>query len=367
MAAKSRSSHLSPEDLIKSLKPAASSAAQNADVVKLLEEAGVHSPIILVGTQQVRIRRTIDWLRASFFSGDQGAHSSYFGQDLQSAASVKGIIEAITSPSLFSPTQFSVVYEADKIKAAAAKPLVEALKIKSSSCLLLLTCEKFNSRHHFFSKLPKQRSLVEFKDLSPNKLKKWIAKEVSLSGNEAGIESQAADLLMKCYGSDVTALSREILKLCLLCEPGERIEVEDVKNLSMQSAEVTSFELLQQIAKKNAAASSSLVTDLVHQGFHPLQLSSFLSRCIRTLLANQGRAVANEEDSGIAAELSNAWFIRNLGSASRLFSKSELRESLELLKELDSKLKDSGLPPELNLSIAVQRMTARKFLSKKRA
>ncbi len=367
MATKSRSKTLSPEDLIKSLKSAANSPADKPDVLKALEDAGIPSPIILVGTQQVRIRRTIDWLRDSFFSGNQSAVSSYFGQDLQSSTSVKGIINAITSPSLFSPTQFSVVYEADKIKAAAAKPLVEALSIKNSSCLLALTCEKFNSRHHFFAKLPKQRSIVEFKDLSPAKLKKWIAKEVSLSGNQAGIESSAADILIQCYGSDVTALSREILKLCLLCAPGQRIEAKDVESLSMRSPEVTSFELLQQIAKKNPAATTSLVGDLVDQGFHPLQLSSFLSRCIRTLLANHGRAAANEEDSGIAAELSNAWFIRNLGAANRMFSKTELRESLELLKELDAKLKDSGLPAELNLNIAVQRMTARSFLPRDRA
>jgi DNA polymerase-3 subunit delta len=351
----------SPEALLKALKAARDSLPTPAALLETLESQGVASPIVLAGAHPVRIRRTIDWIREAFFADDKTACSSNFGIDLQSAASVKSIISTLGSPSLFSPTQLLIIYEADKIRAAAAAPLGDALALKNAAALVILTCEKFNPRAPLFSRLPKKRSIVEFKDFSPALLKRWIAKEVALCGSLAGIEPKAVDVLIRCYGSDVSALSREIQKLSLLAAPEEKIDVSLVEELTLRTPEVTSFELMQQMAKKNVGATNVLTRDLLGQGLHPLQLCSFLSRCIRTLLANHGHATAADDESGLAAELANSWFIRNLSGAGRLFSKTELRSALEILKDLDFKLKDSGLPNELALGIAVERIAGRNF------
>ena len=360
-ASTTRQKKASPEEFIKSLRGIKDSISSPAELAPALSKAAIPSVILLVGTQQVRMRRTIDWIRDELFQKSATACSSYFGHELLSAQTIRPIAGAITSPSLFSPMQLLVIYDADKVRAAAATPLGEALALSGQTAVVVLTCEKLNSRQPLLSRLPKDHLVVEFKDLSPSVLRKWIAKEVSLSGNSAGIESKAADMLIESYGSDVTALSREIHKLALLQKPTERIGPALVEELSLRSPEVTSFELMSRIAKKDVLSANELAQDLVAQGLHPLQLVSFLSRCIRTLLANYGRATASEESSGLSAELSNTWFIKNLSSAARQFKKTELSEAVELLKELDFRLKDNGIPHELALSIAVQRMSTRSF------
>ena len=89
--------------------------------------------------------------------------------------------------------------------------------------------------------------------------------------------------------------------------------------LLLQSA--TSFELLNQIARKNTAASIALCKQLLEQGFHPLQLLGFFSRAFRTMLAQKEK----EQGQALASELANAWYARQVSPAMKGFSTEELK------------------------------------------
>ncbi len=328
--------------------------------IQALENQGLTSPILLYGEQHVRIKRTVTWIREKFFSSSSASSSAYFGQDLSSAKAVSNIIESLRAPSLFAQSELIVIYEADKVKAAAAQALADALTPMSTTALLLMTAAKFNQKAPLLSRLPAKHALVAFEDLSPAILRKWIEKEAR-SGGCQGFDADAAQLLMRCYGSDVDALSREISKLSLLTKPSERISKKLVQELSLKSPEVASFELMKHIARGNASRATRMANDLVAQGFHPLQLSSFLSRCLRTIIAQSGdgSTLADENLGALPSELGNAWFTRNLGPLGSSFSPKQLRDSIEVLRKLDFQLKDSGLPPTQHLSMAVQRISLR--------
>lgn len=352
----------SPESALTLLKQAADTLEKNANLnpIQAFEDAGLKSPIVLYGEQHIRIKRTVSWIRDKFFSATSASSSAYFGQDLSSAKSVSNIVESLKAPSLFAQSELITIYEADKVKVSAAQAIADALTPASSTALVILTAGKLNQKAALLSRLPDKHTLVSFEDLSPAVLRKWIEKEAR-SGGCQGLENDAAQLLIRCYGSDVDALSREISKLSLLTKPTDRISKKLVQELSLKSPEVASFELMKQIANGNASRATRLANDLVAQGFHPLQLSSFISRCFRTIIAQSGdgSSLADENLGALPSELGNAWFSRNLGPMGRNFSPKQLIDSIEILRKLDFQLKDSGLPATQHLSMAVQKMSLR--------
>ncbi len=345
----------SPDSLMKQLKAAAERLSQqpSADPIACLAANKVRSPIILTGSQHIRVKRLVDWLREKFFSAQTASFSSYFSTELTSEGSLRHIKNSLGSMSLLSRAQLLVLYDADKIKAALAHTVLQAIEEGYGNTLLLLTASSFNQKSVLISKLVQDGTLVQFTDLDQHSLQRWIEKEVQRWNASGGIELEAIALLIKTYGSDVCALAQEISKLALLCPAGEKISRRLVEQISLRSPEANSFALIAELARKNAPACVALCRLLVEQGLHPLQVNAFLSKSIRTLLA-QGAA-------NIPPDLHNPWFLRNLSPAARAFSKDELQKALDLLSKLDFNLKDSKLPDQLVLANTVQRIALRAF------
>lgn len=326
----------------------------NEPVARLLADNGIGSPFIFLSTQHVRVKRLVAWLRENLFPGTTSSSSSYFGGDLASGASAEPICADLLSLSLFSKNQLIVIYEADKIKASAQKPLIDALERASTGSVLVLACEAVNQKAALLQRAIELGTVVELTELSGPQLERWIEKEVQRAGIASGINGDAKQLLITCYGGDISHLAPEIEKLSLLVVPGEPITRELVEAVSLRNPEVTSFELVRQMAQRNVLRSVALANDLLLQGLHPLQVNSFLSRAFRTLLAQK-----DQSGAPIASELNNPWFSRQLGSSLNAFTSADLVEAVRTLAKLDFQLKDSGLPSPLALSLAVQHISTR--------
>ncbi len=331
-------------------------AAPDSSLVELMARSGLSNPLIFAGAQQVRIKRTVAWIKERFFPSQHASVASYFGSDLGTAASVAPIVQSLGMLSLFCKASLVVVFEADKIKAAAAKALLAALAKPSPFVLCIFVAEAASQKSGLLPELEKTCTLVEFKELEGAALRRWIEREIS-ANDVAGITKDALDELVKRYGSDLDSLSRTINHLSLLVPQGRQVTKTLVDDICSKNPETHSFEVVRRLAAKNPVGAVLLTQILLAQGFHELQLSSFLSRCFRTLLAQRGSSMNQE----LAPELSNPWFVKNLAASSRTFSTKDLVSSLEVLKLLDFQLKDSRLPDSLVISTAMQRIATRQF------
>ena len=348
-----KSKKLDAQELLRVLKKTAPEIKQSRKVlIPALARAGVTNPLVLTGPQQLRIKRTIQWIKGAYFEGDKTSISTYFPEDLSSQSGAAKVVSALTTLSLFSSVQLIILYDADKIKAAPARSIAEALARCGETAFVILTAENAGPKSPLFNALDAGETVVQFGDLSPELLKKWIEKEAQ-DGEIEGIEPDALELLIKCYSCDLSALAREISKLALLTPRGGRITKKLVQTISLRSPEAGTFALASAMARKDVLGAARLVEELVDQGLHPLQISAFLNRCFRTLLAHLG------PHSSDSSELQNQWFLRNLSDARRHFTPADIQASLELLKQLDFQLKDSALPDSLTLPITVQRITKR--------
>ena len=102
------------------------------------------------------------------------------------------------------------------------------------------------------------------------------------------------------------------------------------------------------IANKNVESSEELLRTIFRQGMHPLAINSFLGRCYRTLVSQAG-----------SKELANPWFARKVQAHRNKFSQKQLKNSLNMISDLDFVLKDSGIGVEDTMSNAILRLCLR--------
>ena len=351
--------------LLQQLKGIQSALAADprAPFSKLLGQEQIRTPLVVVGNDRLRARRLVEWTKENLFSGMADGIGIYFGSDLGSAQSTDPIRNAVAAPSLFTPRQLIVIYDADKVKAAASAPLLAAfakLGAASSSNLVILTAEGADKKGGFATEAARLGAVIRVAELHGESLIKWIHREAARhkvpGGITVTIDADGAEVLARSWGNDLTSLSHEIEKLALLADGEGKITRELVERLSYRTGEVATFELVRQLGRKNPLAAVALAQELVAQGSHPLQLSSFISRCLRTLLAN------HPDSHGRAhGELANQWFLKNIGGPGHQFSGPELTAAIRELAALDARLKDSKLDHTLALTRAAQAIASRSF------
>ena len=234
------------EQFISALKEAekALSAAPKTPISELLAKQKINSTIIISSPQQVRIKRSIQWLKERFFDSSDSACTSYFGAELASLKAIEPIVTDLCTPSLFARQTLLTIYNADSVKAAIAKELAQAIEKASKTALVVLTTEDLSKKTNLPGLLSNSATIVEITDLQGPKLMRWIEAEAKRNG-ACGISKDAIQLLQKYFGSDTTLLAREIEKLALLSSPEAPISKELTEQLSFNSPEVTSFELVQ--------------------------------------------------------------------------------------------------------------------------
>ena len=333
----------------KKLKP-------ESTLLQLLEAEEIATPIQLFASQHVRIKRIITTIREHFFADDVSPPSYYFGNELSSAASANNIKSMLGNMSLFAKEQLLVIYEGDKVKAAAADVISASLQLDRPAVVTLITAEAKNDKSPLLARLKGVGTTVSFQEFDPPTRKRWLQKE-AVSHGAAGITEEAIEVLLANYGTDISELSREIVKLSLLVPSGEKIDVALVRMLTSRAPDAQSFDLVVQLAKRNAIGAAGVTQDLLDQGLHPLQLASFLSKAFRALIISDGASSQVPAPS----DLTNPWFLKNLSRARGAFTEHELSQILTLLRGLDFQLKDSKLPDTLAMQMTVEKIALRRM------
>lgn len=315
-----------------------------------LNKANCPSPVIMIGEDALRLRRSIQWLAETIDDGSLKTFS-FNGSDISNAGKVADFQRELGTLDMFARSRLLVIYGADKIRATHAKPLSQSIANADPSVFVVLTGESISRNTPLLTYLKDEGTVVTFKNLSTKETLRWIEREVKTAGCSEGIAADAASYLAQNFGSDLSSLTNEIQKAALSVEPGEQIGIKHVRDLLLKTPEFSSSELVQQIASKNPAAVKKLVQNLLQHGMHPLQISSALTRSFRTLLASKGQPAGTRS--------ADDWLIRKLGPKASRLSADELIQALDELCRLDESLKGSPLPDELELDCSTQRISAR--------
>ncbi len=318
----------------------------NLNPAQELTTLGIKSPLIIVGEEAFRIRRLVEWIKKNcFIKHGFDSFLNYYGSEISNIKKATNIANSFSSLSLFSSLEVVVIKQADKVKAANAKPLIEALKKTHPSCFVILLGEKINTQTPLLNNLTSSGTVVEVGKLDDRKLKRWIQNEAKASGATGGVSEKVLRLLTESYGNDLLSLSQQITKLSLLADDSGKITEESANEIIFQSPERTSFELLASLSSRNLQKTIARTNELLQQGLHPLQLSSFLGRSYRAMLALKSES----NPSALGKDLVNPWFAKKLKSNANSYKESELHQIVQRLISLDEELKSSSIQPNTQI------------------
>lgn len=337
-------------DVSEFLKTAKTIGAPPATVDALAEALHLKGPLLLLGSEELRIKRLIAWIVETLLPADTSVVRHYGGQ-ITSKGKVQELKAELSSNSLFAANQVHIIFNIDQIKVAQFSELEAALQ----HGFVILTSTLEQKKGSAVEKLTRF-SGVKLEPLSGESLVRWIAKEASDLG-AGGIEVAAAQLLARCFEGGLDRLHTELSKLSLLVQKGQTITLDLVQQHTQASLEKTSFDLLEAISKKDLPSTQYLTRKLQTQGSHPLQLCAFLAKCYRVMAANQ--QTLSGGPTSTSSELGNRWFISKLQPIMRRLGAKETLASLMVLKQLDEELKGSPLKEDTVMNLAMQKLTLR--------
>jgi len=345
------------EDLLRAIKDFSPSfAASKIFSKRELVAHGLGNPIIVRGTENFRLRRTVSVIGEHCPSA---TIQSYFPGDLNTNGVFESIKGEALGGSLFSSSKIVVFYDADLIRPNSAEKLAPIFAIDPTNTLFILIHSSESKVPKWLEELGSKAAVFELQSLSGQTLSKWIERELKRLGHNGGIEPSALTALVRSFGEDTTRLASEISKLVLFVEPESQISAKDVSVLCLAEKDASTFELLESCAEENPLRAIRILRNLDEQGMHSLQILALLSKCIRSLLASK--------DSGsfpLHSDIAGGWVLRNLPSSQRKFSVSDLKSALLELSKLDLGLKGSKREgPELLREFVVSLSARRTAIS----
>lgn len=207
-----------------------------------------------------------------------------------------------------------------------------------STCLVLVAGEKIDGKRKIVKAVKKAGQVIEFTSLKGVELNKWMEKRFREKGKKAA--RGAIDYLAVAVGNNMSLLEQEMEKAILFAGSAVEVTLQDVMQTVSASSNLTVFNLVDAVSKKDAVSAILQLRELVKNGEPGIKILALLARQMRILLQIQSLRREGLGESRIIADLGLHPFVVKKGlQQSNNFSTQELINALEILLEADVKFK----------------------------
>ena len=226
--------------------------------------------------------------------------------------------------------------------------LLNFLKKKRSSLIIILTAEKIDQRTKFGKFLNEKAVGVHFYKLFENQVPTWIVQRVKSS--DRSISLSLAQIMAQILGNDLSRLDNELTKIYLYMDQDKQITQEHLAILSDGARIFSVFDLVKNLGEKRPEPSLKILNNLMDEGSNALLLLSMIVRqfrhlCLAKSLMQQGKGAA-EVAKFIHLPL---MFSRQIIEQAKIFSYDRLQTLYAGFLETDLKLKSRSCSPRLIL------------------
>ena len=205
--------------------------------------------------------------------------------------------------------------------------------------ILIFIEEKINKIFSLTKWLLKKSQALEFSELSPADLKKWIVNYLHSKGAEIDQVALAEFLIRN--PKDLWQISNQLDKLLAY---QKKISRENVELLCSATGGSNIFQLTDALAVSDKKEFLQLLEKEIAAGAEPIYLSTMIARQLRILLQikEKTNSQQNFQSSDLARELGLHPFVAQKSlTQSRNFSEEILRKKFHQITLLDLKLKSS--------------------------
>jgi DNA polymerase-3 subunit delta len=273
-----------------------------------------------------------------------------YGRDVD----VNALIAAAKQFPMMSDRTVIIVKEAQDLKKIEEVKSYVEQPLNSTILVFCYRGKKLDKRKGLYKSLQKQGVYFESNKLYENKIPDWI--KVYLRTKNYSISTKASALLTEFLGNDLSKISGELDKLCILLKEGDTIDEAIIEENIGISKDYNNFELQNAIMYKDVMKANRIAKYFeANPKNNPMVVTlSALYNLFSKLLILHGLKDGNPQV--VARSLGvNPYFVKDYQKAAQFYKLKKSVQALSLLREADLKSKgynnpstpDAGLLKEL--------------------
>jgi len=320
------------------------------DLAGQLDQGTIAPVYLLTGEEEFLIQSAMDRLsRAVVDPATKDFNTTFLDGE---TATADAILTAVESLPAFAERRLVVLKNAEQLPAAEANRLAAYLKNPCPTTCFVCVAPKFDARRSFFQTLKAQAAVVECRPLSDGQVTVWLKAQAKSLGRT--ISEDALLFLKERVGRDLFPLQNELTKAVLGSDREKTIELEDVQRACSAAGEVSVYDLLTALARRQPEPSIRTLMRLVEEGEPPLKILSAISYRFRLVWKVKRAMHAGHTDAALMRMFGlGQWAGAAVIAAAKAFSEKDLRWAFQRFIETDAGLKGGALAPKLILELLV--------------
>ena len=258
----------------------------------------------------------------------------------------KEIIEKLTITDLFESKKLFIIRDPQKIIGKSSADLFEICKNPNPGHLIFLIIDNWYAKTAFTSKIESFLEPIDTQSPFEKDMIKWAKYLIGEKNKKA--DSKVISYLIDMAGESIVHLNNEINKICILIEPKQYIEIQDIEQFSGWKRERGLWEFLIAYSNKNFEKSVEIGKSLIQDTNQIASLIISLTNLYQEMLFKKMKKNGTFDSYGgyIPLPISIKKRIKYLASN---FSEEEIGYALNLLYEIDKRKKSQVTDDELEL------------------
>ncbi len=220
---------------------------------------------------------------------------------------------------------------------------------------LIVVADSLDRRRRLYGVLQRMGRVIPCGRLDPEDLPGWV--RARARQERKTITPEAAEILVGLVGGGLRELGLEIGKLAAYTGNRGTITADDVRDLASHVAEVTVFELMDAVGRRQADRALALLGTVLSMGEPPVRVLYMLEDQLRMLLRTKALVDRRASPVEVRAVLgTRAWLYSRYREQVAAFGAIDVGTILELLLETDAMIKTGTAPPRLAIETLIARL-----------
>jgi DNA polymerase-3 subunit delta len=202
--------------------------------------------------------------------------------------------------------------------------------------------------------LLKSKYVMPFEAWNAQQVAGWMNQEFQQAG--ITINGDALQHISLAIGDNSWKAASEVKKLIAYAQANQKTQLtrEDIALMVPEGALDNIFELVDAVSQGRRSEALKRLHDQIRSGNHELEILGMLVRQFRILQQVKDGLDQRMTPDQIASHYGMHPFVaKKMSSQARRFNQETIRQSYELLTDVDHAIKSSGLPPNMLLSKTV--------------
>jgi DNA polymerase-3 subunit delta len=300
-----------------------------------------NSIYFLAGEETFYIDLISDYIEKNILDEDEKGFNQtvMYGRDVEIGA----LISAAKQFPMMSENTVIIVKEAQDLKNIEELKSYVDQPLNSTLLVLCYRGKKIDKRKALYKSLQKNGLYLESNKLYENKIPEWI--KGYLRAKDYTIGNKASAMLTEFLGTDLSKISGELDKLCILAHKGSEINDALVEENIGISKDYNNFELQNAVMNKDLLKANRIIKYFeANSRKNPIVVTlSVLYNLFSKVLIYHGLTDKNPQSVARCLGV-NPYFVKDYQKAAQNYSLKNSVKALDLLRDADMKSKGYNNP-----------------------